>query len=248
MLIRATGFATVVAVYEWSAGRLADHAAGRLHDERGRRRPARSTSRAGRSYTIQVGGAGGVGGAADAEGRLLPGHATATASYDALDKCPTVAGHRALRRLPAGAARRARASASTSTGSGIRITRLVVDRVPKGAKVVARCGGCGSQTVRAKRTGTVALTGWCGKSVAAAGHVEIRVTMGRSAPARTASGRPAASSSGRCGAMGSAAQTALHRRGTAPSSRRASRRSPWRCSPRWRSRRRRRRSSSHPRR
>ena len=51
------------------------------------------------------------------------------------------------------------------TGNGVRISRLIVDRVPKGAKVVAKCSGCGSQTVRAKKTGTVSLTKLVGKSV-----------------------------------------------------------------------------------
>ena len=40
-VIRATGFATVVAVYEWSEHDLPDHADGRLLGERGRRRPDR---------------------------------------------------------------------------------------------------------------------------------------------------------------------------------------------------------------
>jgi hypothetical protein len=64
-------------------------------------------------------------------------------------------------------------------GSGIQITRLVVDRVPRGAKVVARCSGCGSQTVTARRRGRVTLSRMVGRAVRSGGSVEVRVTMRR---------------------------------------------------------------------
>ena len=66
-----------------------------------------------------------------------------------------------------------------NTGSGIQITRLVVDACPKGAKVVARCGGCGAQTVRARRTGTVELSRLVGRAARAGATIQVNVTMPR---------------------------------------------------------------------
>ena len=65
------------------------------------------------------------------------------------------------------------------TAGGITIRRLVVDRVPKGAKIVAKCSGCGSQTVKAKRFGRVPLNKLIGKNVRAGTKIEIRVTLAK---------------------------------------------------------------------
>ena len=53
--------------------------------------------------------------------------------------------------------------------------------MPKGAKVVAKCGsGCGSQTVKAKRFGRVVTDQARRQERARAGKkVEIRVTLGK---------------------------------------------------------------------
>ena len=65
------------------------------------------------------------------------------------------------------------------TGNGVRISRLIVDRVPKGAKVVAKCSGCGSQTVQARRrpARSRSPSSWA-RASARAGTIEIRVTLG----------------------------------------------------------------------
>ena len=65
------------------------------------------------------------------------------------------------------------------TAGGITIRRLVVDRVPKGAKIVAKCPGCGSQTIRATRFGRVALNKLVNKNVRAGTKIEIRVTLAK---------------------------------------------------------------------
>ena len=70
--------------------------------------------------------------------------------YDALDECPKVAGIARFGGCPP-ELRVAPRIGFDRTGNGVRITRLFVDRVPKGAKVVAKCSGCGSQTVRRRR-------------------------------------------------------------------------------------------------
>ena len=90
------------------------------------------------------------------------------------------------------------------TGSGITIKRLIVDRVPKGAKIVAKCSGCGSQTVKAKRFGRVPLTKLVGKNVRAGTKIEIRVTLAKTGTGTYRTARPAATSRGPCARAGSA--------------------------------------------
>lgn len=171
----AVGFAPVVAVYEWSQAnsqitRMLDctpTAGGRLQLE----------VQKGRSYTIQVGGAGAAGGATTLNVDYFP-DTDGDGEFDPLDKCPEVAGIDRFGGCPP-ELRVAPSLSFDRTGNGIRITRLSLERVPKGAKVVARCTGCGSQTVRVKRTGRVSLTKLVGKSVRGGGNVEVRVTLGR---------------------------------------------------------------------
>jgi hypothetical protein len=174
--IRATGFPTVVAVYEWNAS-----------DSRIRRLVGCSANAASedllldvvgkRNYTIQVGGAAGAGGPVTLKVDFFP-DADADGVLDALDKCRTTAGIERFGGCPP-ELRVVPSVGFSGSGGGIAITRLIVDRVPKGAKVVARCSGCGSQTVKAKRRGRVSLTRLVGRSVRAGGSVQVRVTLGR---------------------------------------------------------------------
>jgi hypothetical protein len=125
------------------------------------------------AYTVQLGGVGGAGGPLNFEADYFPDR-DEDGEFDALDKCPRVAGTVGgcppeLKAVPA--------INYLAAGGGIRITRLVVDRVPKGAKVVAKCSGCGTQTVKAKKAGRVTLTKLIGRTVRAGGNVEIRVTL-----------------------------------------------------------------------
>jgi hypothetical protein len=179
--LRASGFAAVVAVYEWNPTnsritRLVgcDATGDRLQlDLEG-----------GKKYTFQVGGVANAGGAltlrmdafADTDG---------DGSYDALDKCKTVPGIDAAGGCPPSL--RGRTSPSISwapAAGGIRITRLTVDSVPKGAKVTASCGGCGSQTVTAKRQGRVTLSKLVGRTARAGAKVEVKITMRRTGTGR----------------------------------------------------------------
>ena len=169
-----TGFTPVVVLYEWSQAnsqitRMVDCtpvAGGRLALD----------VKKGRSYTIQLGGAGGIGGPATLSVDYFA-DTDGDGEYDALDKCPEVPGIARFGGCPP-ELRVVPSIGFDRTGNGVRISRLVVDRVPKGAKVVAKCSGCGSQTVRAKKTGTISLTKLVGKTVRAGGNVEIRVTLG----------------------------------------------------------------------
>jgi hypothetical protein len=131
---------------------------------------------ANRSYTIQLGGANATGGSVTLHADYFPDQ-DADGEFDELDQCPDVAGTQdgcppELKARPA--------LTYDTLGSGARITRLYVDRVPKGAKVVAKCGGCGSQTVKASKTGRVTLSKLIGKTVASGKSVEIKVTLGKS--------------------------------------------------------------------
>jgi hypothetical protein len=170
----ATGFSPVVVVYEWSQSnsqitRMVDCtpvAGGRLQLEVER----------GRSYTIQLGGAGGLGGPATLNVDYFP-DTDGDGEYDPLDKCPEVRGIARFGGCPP----ELRVSPGVSydrTGGGIELTRLDVDRVPKGARVVAKCTGCGSQTLRVKKTGTVSLGRLLGKTVRNGGSIELRITLG----------------------------------------------------------------------
>ena len=139
-------------------GGLADHEAGRLH---ARTRPATDLLldvKGKQNYTIQVGGVG----------RRRRARSTLKVDFfpdtdgdgvlDALDKCPTVPG---IERFGGCPPELKVVPSIGFDGTGERhhrSRRLIVDRVPKGAKVVAKCSGCGSQTVKAKQLGRVSLT------------------------------------------------------------------------------------------
>ena len=114
--------------------------------------------REGTNYTVQVGGAGNTGGPLSLRLTWFPDR-DADGVLDALDKCRTAAGHRALRRLPAGAAlvaadplRQRRRRRAADHG-------LAIDDVPKGARAEVRCGRCGKVSRRATRTGTLKVGG-----------------------------------------------------------------------------------------
>jgi hypothetical protein len=161
--------------------------------------------RARRHYTIQVGGAGGAGGPLNLGVTYLPDR-DRDGRYDPLDECPTVAGIGRFGGCPPELNVRPRITFA-NTGSGIRVTRLWVERVPKGAKVVARCGGCGSQTIRAKRTGTVTLSRLAGRAANAGAKIQVKVTMRRTGKSRYRFGATGKSQSWRVRAGGLGAST-----------------------------------------
>jgi hypothetical protein len=173
--IRATGFPTVVAVYQWSKStseitRMLDCSLTAASEDL-----VVSVKRR-RSYTIQVGGAGGVGGPLNLHVEYFPDR-DRDGVFDAIDDCPTTAG---IGNSGCPPELRARARVSVDyTSTGVIINRLWVERVPKGAKIVASCGGCGSQTVRAKRRGVVDLGKLTGRAASAGAAITVRVTLRR---------------------------------------------------------------------
>jgi hypothetical protein len=181
VLLRATGFAAVVAVYEWNPTnsritRLVGCEAGGkdlLLDLEGRK-----------NYTIQVGGVAGAGGALSLLMESYP-DTDGDGQLDALDKCKDVPGIDAAGGCPPSLRGRVSPSISWAPGAGgIRITRLTVDSVPKGAKVTASCAGCGSQSVTAKRQGRVTLNKLVGRTARLGGTVEVKITMRRTGTGR----------------------------------------------------------------
>jgi hypothetical protein len=176
--LRTSGFQTVVAVYEWNPQdsritRLVDCSADVS---------VRSLAlyvKGKKNYTIQVGGVGGVGGALTFASTFFPDQDGDGVLDDQPDKCKTVPGIERFGGCPP-ELKVVPSIGFDGSSSGITIKRLIVDRVPKGAKVVAKCSGCGSQTVKAKRFGRVSLSKLVGKNVRAGTKIEIRVTLGKS--------------------------------------------------------------------
>jgi hypothetical protein len=183
--IKTAGFDNVVTVYQWS------DRSSQIVRTLGCRDTAGITEdlvladdvKAGRAYTVQVGGVAGPGGLiaggplsfeldyfADTDGDGF---------FDAEgDKCKRTPGPRAFGGCPP-ELNVSPIISFASTATGIRISRLLVGRVPKGAKVLAKCGGCRTVSTVAKRS-TVEFKTLEGRSVTKGSKVQLRVTMGRS--------------------------------------------------------------------
>jgi hypothetical protein len=180
--IRATGFNTAVAVYEWNPQdskirRLIDCSPNASVDD------LLLNVKGKKKYTIQVGGVGGAFGALTLKADFFPDRDGDGILDDQPDKCPRVPGIESFGGCPP-ELKVVPSIGYDGTGNGIKINRLAVDRVPKGAKIVASCRGCGKQTVKAKRFGRVNLSKLVGKTVAAGAKVEIKVTMGKAKSGR----------------------------------------------------------------
>jgi hypothetical protein len=174
MQLRASAaFPVAIAIYEWSARnsqitRTVTCSANATAED------LLPTLEAKKYYTIQVGGVGGAGGPVSLKATFFP-DSDNDGALDAIDDCRSIPGIgnsgcppvlRVTPRLPV-----------KFTTTGVIITKLFVERVPKGAKVVAKCSGCGSQTITAKKMGTVTLTRFTGRAVAAGKQIQVKVTM-----------------------------------------------------------------------
>jgi hypothetical protein len=177
-------FDSVVAVYEWSEQtskitRMVD-----CQDTAGLAEDLILTKnvKAGHAYTVQVGGIAGPG------GEIAGGSLTFSLEYfpdrdadgvlDDLDKCKTVPGIERFGGCPP-QLNIAPSLAFDSTVSGIRINKLVVGHVPKGARVVVRCGGCKTQKARSKGK-TINFKKLVGANVPSGSKVSVTATLGRS--------------------------------------------------------------------
>jgi hypothetical protein len=184
--IKTAGFDDVVTVYQW------DEASSKIVRSVGCQDTAGITEdmilpdevKAGRAYTVQVGGVSGPGGLI--AGGLLSFELDFFADtdgdgfYDAEgDKCKTTPGPRAFGGCPPDLKSIVSPSLNfDSTPAGIRINRLVVGGLPKRAKVRASCRGCRTATAVAKHS-TVEFKTLAGRVVPKGAKVQVRVTLGR---------------------------------------------------------------------
>ena len=131
---------------------------------------------AGTNYTIQVGGANGAGGPLNLVFDYFPDTDGDGILDDAPDKCRTPPGIPRFGGCPPELRSTPRVLYQ-SVGSGLRITGLAIDDVPKGARAEVRCG----RTVkrRATRKGTLKVGGCAGRIVSGGEQIQVRVTLGR---------------------------------------------------------------------
>jgi hypothetical protein len=174
----SAAFDSTVAVYEWNPRNSRITKLVKCENTPGTAEDLILDVQKGKAYTFQVGGAGGAGGPLSFGLDYYP-DTDGDTILDAQDKCASTPGIERFGGCPPSLDDDVRPSIGyDNTGDGIRINRLVVSKVPKGAKVTARAGGA-SQTVKAKRAGTVKLTKLVGRAARSGTSVEVRVTLGR---------------------------------------------------------------------
>jgi len=183
--IKTSGFDNVVTVYQWDDKTSQIVRTVACQDTPGTTEDLLLTKevKRGRAYTVQVGGVQGPGGLiaagplhfeldffADTDGDgvydLIPDHCKRTPGPDRFGGCPPQLKSIVAPSLNFG-----------STGNGIRINRLVLGSVPKGARVQARCGGCPTVTEKARHS-TVSFKRLVGRVVPKGSKVQLRVTLG----------------------------------------------------------------------
>ncbi len=184
--IKTSGFDNVVTVYQWDDNTSKIVRTVACQDTAGTAEDLVLTKevQAGKAYTVQVGGVEGPGGLiaagplsfeldyfADTDGDgvydAIPDHCKTTPGPDRFGGCPPQ-----LKSIVAPSLN------FDGFGNGIRINRLVLGSVPKGAKVQARCGGCPTVTTVAKHS-TVEFKSLTGRVVPKGSKVQLRVTLGR---------------------------------------------------------------------
>lgn len=180
--IVTSGFDNVFAVYRFSLrnaelGRAiaCQNASAGASEERQIQRPLR----AGRGYTIQVGGVGGIGGPLDFTFEFFPDRDGDEVFDEAPDKCLRLAGIPAFGGCPP-VVRGSPRLTVTGTGAGVRVQRLTVDRGDRGARIRVSCGRCG-KAVRARVTGRgrLQVRAFEGRSVPAGDTIAVRITRPR---------------------------------------------------------------------
>jgi hypothetical protein len=185
--IATSGFDNVFAVYEFDfntaeLGRLiaCQNASTGVAEERQIQRPLRG----GRAYTIQVGGVNGAAGALDFSFEFFADRDGDEVFDEAPDKCLSLQGIRAFGGCPPLVRGSPRVTVS-GVGSGVRVSKLVVDRADKGARIRVSCGGCGG-AVRARvgAGGKLRVRGFEGRTVSVGDRIEVRITRPRARSGR----------------------------------------------------------------
>lgn len=177
--IKTAGFDAAVAIYEWNPSDSKITKLVKCENTAGATEDVLLDVKGGKAYTFQVGGVNGASGQLTFNLDYFP-DADGDGILDALDDCRTTPGIQASGGCPPSLRGKVSPSLSfANAGNGVRITRLSVDGVPKGAKVVAKGGGV-SQTVKAKKSGRVTLSKLAGRSARAGSSVTVKITLGHS--------------------------------------------------------------------
>ena len=181
--IRANGgFDVVVAVYTWSESSSRITRTVRCqNDEAGSEDVLIPRVSAKTNYTIQVGGANGAGGPLTLLFDYFPDTDGDGILDDAPDKCRKQPGIERFGGCPPELRSTPRVSYQ-SVGSGLRISALEIDDVPKGARAEVRCGR--KVTRKAARRGTLKVAGCVGRTIGSGSSIQIRVTLGRTGKGR----------------------------------------------------------------
>jgi hypothetical protein len=177
--IKTAGYDAAVAIYEWNPADSKITKLVRCENNPGATEDVLLDVKGGKAYTFQVGGVNGASGQLTFNLDYFP-DADGDGILDALDDCPRTPGIKASGGCPPSLRGKVSPSLSfANAAGGIRITRLTVDGVPKGAKVTAKGGGA-SQTVTVKRAGRVTLSKLAGRSARAGSTVTLKITLKRS--------------------------------------------------------------------
>jgi hypothetical protein len=185
--IAATGFDTVLAVYEWNArssqlGHLV--ACGNATTGLTEELLLRPQLRRGRNYTIQLGGVNDAGGLLEFSFESFPDRDGDGVLDEAPDKCLRLAGIAAFGGCPPLVRGAPRVSVRFG-GGGVRVGRLSVDRADKGSRIEVRCRRCGPRVrARAPRGGSVRIRAFEGRFVGIGDRIEVRVTRPRARSGR----------------------------------------------------------------
>lgn len=183
--LRADGFDTALAVYEFDprSSKIVRQVACEATPGGAEKLVLPETLKAGRSYTLQVGGAVGP------DGTVPAGALTLGYSYfpdrdddgilDVLpDRCPDLAGVDAYGGCPPTLKPTVSYSyRSSGGGGGVTLDRLRIADVPSGANVRVRVGGYSATKTAAG--GAILFSGAAGKRLRNGGALEVRATLDR---------------------------------------------------------------------
>jgi hypothetical protein len=185
--IRTTGFDSAFAVYEFSLdtaqlGKLiaCENESPGPSEDRQIQRPLRAE----RGYTIQVGGVGGAGGPLEFAFEFFADRDGDELFDEAPDECLTLPGIPAFGGCPPVVRGASRVLVANVSG-GVQITRLLVDRGDRGARIEVSCGRCGPPVrARVRGGGTVRVRKVEGRMVRTGESIRVQMTH-----PRTRSGR-----------------------------------------------------------
>jgi hypothetical protein len=168
-----SGFDMAVAVYEYNRDSRITSQVLCQNDEATTTEDVLFDVKKGRQYTVQIGGVNGAAGQLALK-VLYFRDSDNDQTLNAFDECPGIRGTRSdgcpptLNGLP---------RYGTAGANPLRLTKLSVENVVKGARVEASCGRCGRKFVKtARKSGTVRIKSFIGRSLPAGDKLVIRVT------------------------------------------------------------------------